>query len=57
VGTAVPSSVITRDRPTGRCPADAADIAERLAAPASKAKKRSTSDTVERRRNTRRNAA
>jgi len=37
--------------------AAAAAIAERLATPAPKAKKRSTSDTVERRRNTRRNAA
>jgi integrase len=37
--------------------ADAADIAERLAAPTPKPTKRSASDTVERRRNTRRNAA
>ncbi len=37
--------------------ADAAGIAERLAAPAPKAKNRPTRETVERRRNGRRNAA
>lgn len=37
--------------------ADAADIAERLATPSSKPTKQSSSGTVERRRNTRRNAA
>jgi integrase len=37
--------------------ADAANITERLAAPNPKTRKRPTSDTVDRRRNTRRNAA